>query len=144
MKRAARGMMHGAVAAAVPMCLVLGGCRTGQVTVVEKVRVDTLRLSRNIRDSVVVRDSVYVKEAVRGDTVWLEVTRWRERERDRVRVDTVYRAKVDSVPVVVEVEKRVEVERKRRWWEKGLMWIGGTVVAGMGAFLLFKIKRLGL
>lgn len=125
------------------LCVVLAGCSQKVVTV-ERVVMDTLRLSRNIRDSVVVRDSVVMREQMRGDTVFVELTRWKTRERERVRVDTVYRARVDSVEKVVEVEKRVEVERERRWWEKGLMWIGGMVVAGIAVFGFFKLKRFGL
>ena len=134
MKWAARGMKRGAVLAAA-MCLVLGGCRTGQVTVVEKVRVDTLRLSRNIRDSVVVRDSVYVKEAVRGDTVWLEVTRWKTRERERVRVDTVYRARVDSV------EKVIVKERKLTAWERARLGFGGWAMGALMVVILFTLLK---
>jgi hypothetical protein len=133
MKRTARGMKRGAVAVA--MCLVLGGCRTGQVTVVEKVRVDTLQLSRNIRDSIYVQDSTHVKEVVRGDTVWLEVTRWKTRERERVRVDTVYRAKVDSV------EKVVVKERKLTAWERARLGFGGWAMGALMVVVLFTLLK---
>jgi hypothetical protein len=134
MKRAARGMKRGAVAA-VLVCLALGGCRTGQVTVVEKVRVDTLRLSRNIRDSIYVQDSTHVKEVVRGDTVWLEVTRWKTRERERVRVDTVYRAKVDGV------EKVVVKERKLTAWERARLGFGGWAMGALMVVILFTLLK---
>jgi len=135
MKMAARGMKRGAVVAVVAMCLVLGGCRTGQVTVVEKVRVDTLRLSRNIRDSIYVQDSTHVKEVVRGDTVWLEVTRWKTRERERVRVDTVYRARVDSV------EKVIVKERKLTAWERARLGFGGWAMGALMVVVLFTLLK---
>jgi hypothetical protein len=134
MKRAVRGMKRGVVVA-VAMCLALGGCRTGQVTVVEKVRVDTLRLSRNIRDSIYVQDSTHVKEMVKGDTVWLEMTRWKTRERDRVRVDTVYRAKVDSV------EKVIVKERKLTAWERARLGFGGWAMGALMVVILFTLLK---
>ena len=57
------------------------------------------------------RDSIFVKE--KGDTIYQYVEKWRWR--DRVRVDTIYRARVDSV--VVERIKEVKVIKPLSWWE---------------------------
>ena len=40
-------------------------------------------------DTIVMRDSVYVREVMRGDTVYLTRTEWRDRWRTRVVHDTV-------------------------------------------------------
>lgn len=76
------------------------------------VRHDTTRVV--VRDSVRFydRDSIFVKE--KGDTVYKYVEKWRWR--DRVRTDTFYRVKVDSV--TVERIKEVPVEKPLSWWRK--------------------------
>jgi len=72
------------------------------------------------------RDSIYIRE--KGDTVYKYVEKWRWR--DRVRVDTFYRTRVDSV--AVEHTKIVEVEKPLSGWRKwqicAFWWICGAVV----------------
>ena len=72
------------------------------------------------------RDSIYIRE--KGDTVYKYVEKWRWR--DRVRVDTFYRTRVDSV--AVEHTKIVEVEKPLSWWRKwqigAFWWLCGAVV----------------
>ena len=71
-------------------------------------------------------DSIYIRE--KGDTVYKYVEKWRWR--DRVRVDTFYRTRVDSV--AVEREKIVEVEKPLSGWRKwqigAFWWLCGAVV----------------
>ena len=71
------------------------------------------------------RDSIYIRE--KGDTVYQYVEKWRWR--DRVRVDTFYRTRVDSV--AVEHTKIVEVEKPLSWWRKwqigAFWWLCGAV-----------------
>lgn len=72
------------------------------------------------------RDSIYIRE--KGDTVYQYVEKWRWR--DRVRVDTFYRTRVDSV--AVERTKIVEVEKPLSGWRKwqigAFWWLAGAVV----------------
>ena len=72
------------------------------------------------------RDSIYIRE--KGDTIYKYVEKWRYR--DRVRVDTFYRTRVDSV--AVEREKIVEVEKPLSGWRKwqigAFWWLCGAVV----------------
>ena len=72
------------------------------------------------------RDSIFVRE--KGDTVYKYVEKWRWR--DRVRVDTFYRTRVDSV--AVERTKIVEVEEPLSGWRKwqigAFWWLCGAVV----------------
>ena len=58
------------------------------------------------------RDSVFVRE--KGDTVYQYVEHIRYR--DRIKVDTLIRVKIDSV--TVETIKEVEVEKPLTWWQK--------------------------
>jgi len=86
------------------------------------------------------RDSIYIRE--KGDTVYKYVEKWRWR--DRVRVDTFYRTRVDSVAVehtkIVEVEKPLSGWRK---WQIGAFWwlCGAVVLLLLWTFrkLIFKI-----
>lgn len=85
------------------------------------------------------RDSIYIRE--KGDTVYKYVEKWRWR--DRVRVDTFYRTRVDSV--AVERTKIVEVEKPLSGWKKwqiGAFWwlVGAVVLLLLWTFRKFIFK----
>lgn len=98
-------------AAIIIALLLLTGCSP---RIVEHIVVqhDTTRVV--VRDSVRFydRDSIFIKE--KGDTVYKYVEKWRWR--DRVKVDTFYKVRIDSVAVesirTVEVEKPLSAVRK--------------------------------
>ena len=73
------------------------------------------------------KDSVFVKE--RGDTVYKYVEK--VRYRDRYKVDTLIKVKVDSV--AVETIKEVKVSEPLSWWKsfkiKAFWWLLGSVIA---------------
>lgn len=123
-----KGIMMVALAA-----VVLAGCKTKERVVT--VRTDTAYIARHERDSIYVHDSTHVKEVVRGDTVWLEVARWNTRERERVRVDTVYRARVDSV------EKVIVKERKLTARERARLGFGGWAIGALMIGILFTLLK---
>ena len=123
------------------MLSLIAGCKSHErVVVVETVRADTLRLSRNIRDSVWLHDSIYIRD--KGDTMWIE--RWHTRWRDRTVHDTTYVSKTDSVPVPYPVE--VEVPRELSWWQRLRMHAGGVALSllaiwlGIQAWKIYKKK----
>ena len=82
------------------------------------------------------RDSVFVKE--KGDTVYKYVERIRYR--DRYKVDTLVKVKVDSV--AVEHIKEVKVEKPLSWGQKAKIgafwWLLGAVVA----LLLWTLRKM--
>lgn len=85
---------------------------------------------RAIHDTTMIRQTDSVDRWRSGDTVYL--TRWRVREVERVRHDTVSNTQVVKEPYEVEVIK----ERVPAWcW-----WL----VAVVGAFVVFKVGRLAL
>lgn len=132
-------------AAAWVVCILLTGCKTEYVTV-EKVveRRDTLRHSRDIRDSIYVHDSIYASEHRDGDTVRITTERWHTQWRDRWLHDTAYVSKTDSVavPVPYPVEVVKEVEKPLKWWQKGLMWIGALAVLVAVCALALRWKKV--
>lgn len=84
---------------------------------------DTLRLTTLRVDSVFQRDSVSLIQ--RGDTVFL--TKYRDRFRYRDRIDTVYKATVDTARISVPYP----VERKLTKWEKTKQDVGGMAIGGL-------------
>lgn len=117
----------------IAIALLLAGCKTKErIVTVEKVveRTDTLRHSRDIRDSVYVHDSIYASERRYGDTVLITKEQWHTRWRERVKRDTLYASRRDSVavPVPYAVEVVKEVEKKLTWWQKLRIHVGGIVL----------------
>ena len=126
----------GCLAAAVVMVSVLavlfGGCKARVQTVyVDKVKTEYKERVRV--DSVYNRDTVNMWLA--GDTVFKEVTKWRERW--QLRVDSFTR--VDSIPYTVEVVK--EVNRLTPWQHRQIVgfWIALGVIA---VAVALKIKKV--
>ena len=102
---------------------------------------DTVYEGHSQSDTLVCHDSIYVDRWRSGDTVYVNkyVDRYVYRNRDRV--DTVYRVRVDSVPVVKEVIPEGYI--KPSGWDRFLMGYGnwffwfcvGAVVFVVGRFL---------
>ena len=119
------------------VALMLTGCKTHEI-LVETVRTDTVKISKNYRDSIYVSDSIYVRDI--GDTVWIE--RWHTRWRDRAVHDTTYIAHHDTVPKPYPVIK--EVEKQLAWWQRGILaggvvfWIGVLVIL---VYAFIRIKK---
>lgn len=101
------------------LCWLIGhlfaSCTPGrQVTGSSSHRVDTVYAVKTVRDTARVSDSVIVRVTAKGDTVYKTKEVWRERERVRWRVDTVYKAAVmtDTIRVPVVTERKVPL------WER--------------------------
>ena len=93
---------------------------------------DTLRVVQHHRDSIYLHDSTFVREFVQGDTVRIVTEMWHTKFRDRLKTDTIYRSRTDSVPVPYPVVK--EVKKPLTMIEKGLM---GTGIAALTAIIIF-------
>lgn len=118
------------------LAVLLTGCKTREI-VTEVVRTDTVFQNHVRRDSVYLHDSVYVSEKQRNDTVWLTTTRWRTQYVDRLKLDTVYRSRVDSVcrEVVNEVPARLT------WWQQARLHIANILLYALGiAAIIYGVK----
>ena len=113
------------------------GCRSAKqaAQLVREVRTDTLYLSNVQYDSIFVfndrqldrsRDTVYIKDSI------LEY-------RYRLLRDTVYQTRVDSIPVIREVEVIREV-RHVPWYAKLLSWIGTLALILLLTRLLLLLR----
>lgn len=118
------------------LCALLGSCTTTKYVPVPEYHTDTVRISRNIHDSIYVHDSTFVM--VDGDTVLIE--KWHTRWRDRWQHDTIYQSKRDSIPYPVEVTKEVPAELT--WWQQARMHVGGIVIYGLLIALFIYIFKL--
>lgn len=101
------------------LCWLIGhlfaSCTPGrQVTGSSSHRTDTVCAVKTVRDTARVIDSVIVRVTAKGDTVYKTKEVWRERERVRWRVDTVYKAAVrtDTIRVPAAAERKVPL------WER--------------------------
>ena len=87
------------------ICAMLPSCKRVEYVSVPEYHTDTLRTIQLQRDSIYMRDSIYVTKEMRGDTLYMTIGKVQTQYRDRVRIDTAYISKTDSVTVVKEVEK---------------------------------------
>jgi len=108
------------------------GCKTRTVLVpVKETKIeyrDRLRV-----DSVYNRDTVNIYE--RGDTVYLQTIKWRE----RFKLDTVSVVKIDSIPYPVEVVTEVNKLTK---WQRWRLYALNIIAIIIVAYIVIKIKLL--
>ena len=83
-------------------------------------------------DTIVMHDSVFVSERMRGDTVYLTRTEWRDRWRTRVERDTI---------VDVRVEKEVVELPPERYVPKFYRWTAAIFWTGIALLILYLILR---
>ena len=111
---------------------LFAGCKTKTVLVpVEKVKIvyrDRLRV-----DSVYNRDTVNIYE--RGDTVYIQTIKWRE----RFKFDTVSVVRTDSIPYPVEVIREVNKLTKWQRWRLNALNIIAIIIV---AYIVIKIRLL--
>ena len=131
-------------------CWLLSGCRTVKyVPVVETDTIiradhDTTFVEHIRMDSVYVHDSIFQTIFQRGDTVYNLKTIDHITYRDRsvhdtilsVRTDTLYRDRLKTETVEVEVEKKLS------WWQKTQQWVGKVVTYVLLAALVFGLLAL--
>ena len=117
----------------------LAGCKTREVVVTEH-HTDTLRLVQHHRDSIYLHDSTFVREYIQGDTVRIITEMWHTKYRDRLKTDTIYRSRTDSVPVPYPVVK--EVAAKLSAWQKFRLHLANILLMVVGLFVGLKIYRL--
>ena len=114
-------------------CTLIGCATSKQATqVVESSLRDTIYLNKVLYDSVYIDNWYYTYH--KADTVVVEKTKLEYRY--KLLRDTVFRARIDSVPVIREVEVVREV-RRVPWYAKVLSVLGILLLI----ILLFKIFR---
>ena len=100
---------------AMMFAVCMSSCQSVKYIPVETTRTDSIYNTIYQRDSIYVRDSVYIIE--RGDTVYQY--RYKYMFVDKMKHDTIYIERVDSIRIPYPVEK--ELSR----WEKIKVELGG-------------------
>lgn len=111
------------------------GCSTKR-GVVERMSRDTVYLSKVQYDSIYVDNILHSYQ--RSDTVFLERTRYEYKY--KIHTDTIFRTRVDSIPVVNEVEVVTKVSYIP-WWSKALSWMG-VIFLSLIIFLIITKYRI--
>ena len=123
------------------VAVAVTGCKTTTYVPVVEHHTDTIRVVQHHRDSIYLHDSTFVREYVQGDTVRVVTEMWHTKYRDRLKTDTLYRSRTDSVPVPYPVIK--EVKKPLTMIEKGLMGTGiGSIVGILFYCIIFLRKKL--
>ena len=117
------------------LCLHLVGCRTIQQQTAVHNR-DSVRIEVRL-DSIYVyeHDSIYRDRWKNGDTVFVQVEKWKTRYRDKLREvhDTIQVVKTDSVTTVV------TVPRPRTGYDRFCSWFFWIVVVLLLAVGVWKV-----
>ena len=119
------------------LLLLLSGCRSSKVLQDTALRQTTIQIQKKI-DSVSVFDSIAIKEMVRGDTVYIERTKW------KIRKQTLYKyiEGKDSIQTVVKTVKVHAKETDKKWkYLKAGIFIGAILwMLVVWAFRLVRDK----
>jgi len=120
---------------AVVVMAVMCGCTTTKYITVERVTHDTTYVAKHQRDSIWLHDSIRMSE--KGDTILIE--KWHTKYVEREVHDTLYQAKIDSIPAPYQVTEYVE--KPLGWWPKMLIWIGIIALMVVIVIVVWKLKR---
>lgn len=122
---------------AVLSAFALAGCKTIHETA--EVPVEAVKtLHDTLRQNIVQHDSVYLQDSVLVTDSMTE--RWHTVYRYRLRHDTVYMSRIDTIEKPVYVTKTKTVERKQHWWEGLLQGVGLTALIACAAAMIFRKK----
>ena len=115
--------------------LMLSACRT--TTRIVEAPVEVIK-KEYIYDTKI--DSVYIRDSVdrwqKGDTIY--ITKWHTKFKYINKADTLI--KTDSIPKIVSVEKKVEVNHIY-WYQKLLMWLGGITIILLITVITYRVKK---
>ena len=124
---------------AIILSVVMVSCKTKEYVPIVEHHTDTLRVVQHHRDSIYLHDSTFVREYIQGDTVRIITEMWHTKYRDRLKTDTLYRSRTDSVPVPYPVIK--EVKKPLTMIEKALMGTGIGSLVGILFYCIILIRR---
>lgn len=133
------GILIGIVVVMLFLVLMLMGCTTTRYITTERVRTDTLKVAHIVTDSVFVErwDSVTIHD--KGDTVTIEKWHLRDRWRDRVSHDTIYKSKTDTVKVTAEPRP---AEKGLTWWQRFRIYCGNIFIIALAAAAVIGVLKI--
>ena len=120
--------------------LALAGCSRAQYVPVETVRRDSIYLTQIQRDSIYKYDSIHVRD--KGDTVFVD--RYKYLFVDKLRRDTLYVCRTDTIRVPYPVERELTA------WQRVKLEAGGYAVCAVvvtvltvAGYTVYKLKKGG-
>lgn len=119
------------------MVILLSGCSPKVIETIV-THTDTVYQVKIQHDSIVRTDSVFLHEYTKGDTVFVEKTKWLREYIDRWRTDTLIEVKNDTIKSV-EVK---EVPRKLTSWQQFVMWSGRLVLIALALAVGYGVYRV--
>jgi hypothetical protein len=114
---------------------LFGSCTTVKTVEVERVRTDTVWQKQTLRDSIYLEQHDSIVLQTNGDTVTVDRWHWRDRWRDRVKTDTIYKSKTDTVTEIRVTETRGTT---LTWWQNVRMWIGTAALVLLVLLVVVK------
>lgn len=123
-------------------CLILitalCSCRSVKYVPVETVRTDSIYINQVRRDSIYRHDSIYIRD--KGDTVWVE--KYKYLFVDKLRHDTLYLSRTDSIRVPYPVEKELnrwqQMKLELGGWAFGIIITAALTIAG---WIVYKSRK---
>ena len=119
----------------------LTGCTGTRYITVETVKMDTVLENHTVRDSIFVEQHDSIVLHTKGDTVTVDRWHYRDRWRDRLKTDTVYISKRDTV---FQAGEQLDTGEGLSWWDEARIWIGNVVLLAAfaaAALWFFKIFK---
>lgn len=118
--------------------LSLASCKQVQYVPVETVRLDSIYLTQIQRDSIYKYDSIYVRD--KGDTVFVD--RYKYMFVDKLKRDTMYLSRIDTIRIPYPVEKKLSR------WEQLRLDVGGyaictviVMILVIVGYMVYKLKK---
>lgn len=134
------GMLLGI--AATGLLMMCSGCTTTEYVTVEKVRTDTLWKTHTQLDSIYIERHDSIVTYQKGDTVTVDRWHYRDRWRDRVKTDTIYKSKTDTVKVAVAQQKT----KPLTWWQQARIYLADVLLwaLAIGVVIYIGKKHIGM
>lgn len=126
-------------ALAIVMLVSLCSCKSHVCGVGESVWMhDTLTVYQQQRDSIYLHDSIYNEVRTSGDTVYVTRDRWRVQYKDRLKHDSIYISRMDTIV------QQVEVPAKLGRIDKFEMMMGRVFVVIIGMIVLILLAAIAM
>lgn len=117
---------------------VMSGCKHTEYVEVPVVHTDTIWQHQVQKDSVWLHDSIHIREF--GDSVL--IYKYQTKYIERLRTDTLYEHRVDTIAKPYPVEVVKEVEKELNWWQKLVMGMGSVLLVLIGGFVAVWLYKL--
>jgi len=128
------------LAGLIAFMLLFAACgTTRQVAIVDRVHQDTIYLNKMQYDSIFINQYHSIDRG--SDTIYVEDVKVEYRY--RLLRDTIKEVRIDSIPVIKEVEVTKEV-RYIPWWSKALNWIGAFSLLLLILYVAYRLMKIYL